>query len=433
MRKIVIGAVAVAMTMGLAACGSDDDGKDKGGDALDGKGKTLKVWIMEGTNPDAKPFFKELNAAFEKKTGAKVKVEYQQWATAQKKFTTAIEGGADQVPDVAEVGTTWVPQFAKTGALVDVTGDVKKAGLDSDLVEGLKDAGTLDGKQYGMPWYAGVRSIVYRKDIFEKHHLKAPTTWKELRDTAIALKKAEPGMTAFPVAGGAEMFTAPFVWGNGGQLAVEEGGKWKSAINSPEAVEGLKFYTDLALKDKVSPVKATTWLETDVAAEFTKGKVAMTIGGNWTPKALMAEAPELEGKLAAAPIPGKDGGLAKSFLGGSYLSTFNGHNKELAWEYVKLATTGEFATKWAEQTNYFPGTNSGVQAMADKKDPLVEPFAKQMIEGGATVPKSPAYGEIQATKVIVKMVQSILKGDMSVQEAADKAAEEMDAAFAKSE
>ncbi|MEV6103330.1 sugar ABC transporter substrate-binding protein [Streptomyces sp. NPDC051940] len=433
MRKIVIGAVAVAMTMGLAACGSDDGGSDKGGSALDGKGKTLKVWIMEGTNPNAKPFFDELNAAFEKKTGAKVKVEFQQWKSAQTKFTTAIEGGADQVPDVAEVGTTWVPQFAKTGALVDVTGEVKEAGLDSDLVEGLKDAGTLDGKQYGMPWYAGVRSIVYRKDIFEKHGLKAPTTWAELEATAKTLQKEEPGMIAFPVAGGAEMFAAPFVWGGGGQLAVEEGGTWKSAINSPESVKGIEFYTGLATKDKVSPAKATTWTEAEVKDEFVKGKVAMTISGNWTPKAFIEANKDLDGKLAAIPIPGETGGVSKSFLGGSYLSTFNGHNKELAWEYVKMATTGEFAAKWAEQTNYFPGTNSGVQAIADKKDPLVEPFAKQMIEGGATVPKTPAYGEIQATQVVTKMVQSILKGEASVQEAADKAAEEMDAAFAKSE
>ncbi|MFF1422115.1 sugar ABC transporter substrate-binding protein [Streptomyces sp. NPDC058280] len=414
------------MTLSLAACG----GGDSGDDASSGKGKTLTVWIMEGTNPDARPFFNEVSAAFKKKTGATVKVEYQQWATAQKKFTTAIEGGPSQVPDVAEVGTTWIPQFADTGGLVDVTDEVKKSGLGTDLVEGLADAGTLDGKQFGMPWYAGVRALVYRKDIFDKHHLKAPTTWKELRDTALVLKEKEPDMIPFPVAGGAEMFAAPFVWGAGGELAKEEGGTWKSAINSPESVKGIQFYTDLAKKDGLSPAKVTTWTEKEVATDFQKGKIAMSISGSWTPKAFVEAAPDLEGKLAAAPIPGQDGGLSKSFLGGSYLSTFKGENQALAWEFVKLVTTGEFATKWSDQSNYFPGQNSLLKKVQEKNDPLVAPFAQQMTEAGATVPKTPAYGEIQASQVVQKMVQSILTGKKSVQAAADQAAREMDKIFA---
>lgn len=426
MRKYAIGATVMAMTLSLAACG----GGDSGDDASSGKGKTLTVWIMEGTNPDARPFFNEVSAAFKKKTGATVKVEYQQWATAQKKFTTAIEGGPSQVPDVAEVGTTWIPQFADTGGLVDVTDEVKKSGLGTDLVEGLADAGTLDGKQFGMPWYAGVRALVYRKDIFDKHHLKAPTTWKELRDTALVLKEKEPDMIPFPVAGGAEMFAAPFVWGAGGELAKEEGGTWKSAINSPESVKGIQFYTDLAKKDGLSPAKVTTWTEKEVATDFQKGKIAMSISGSWTPKAFVEAAPDLEGKLAAAPIPGQDGGLSKSFLGGSYLSTFKGENQALAWEFVKLVTTGEFATKWSDQSNYFPGQNSLLKKVQEKNDPLVAPFAQQMTEAGATVPKTPAYGEIQASQVVQKMVQSILTGKKSVQAAADQAAREMDKIFA---
>jgi N,N'-diacetylchitobiose transport system substrate-binding protein len=284
-----------------------------------------------------------------------------------------------------------------------------------------------------MPWYAGVRSIVYRKDIFDKHGLKAPTSWQELRETAKILQEKEPKMTAFPVAGGAEMFATAFIWGAGGELATQDGDSFTSAINSPEAVEGLRFYTDLARKEKVSPAKATTWIETDVMDSFNKGDVAMTIAGNWTPPGTIDANPELEGKLAATPIPGPDGGMSPSFLGGSYMSTFNGNNKDLAWEYVKLATTGKFAARWAKETNYFPGTNTDLRKMADAGDPLIEPFARQMMEAGATVPKSPAYGEIQASKVVPRMVQSILKGDASVQEAADKAAGEMDDIFAKSE
>ncbi|MFD6416740.1 extracellular solute-binding protein [Streptomyces sp. NPDC060194] len=431
-RRVLAAGIALTLGMTATACGGDSGDKAEGG-STDGKGKTLTVWIMEGTNPDAKPFFAEAAAAFKKKTGATVKVEYQQWATAQKKFTTAIEGGPKQVPDVAEVGTTWVPQFAATGGLVDVSAEVEKSGLSDDLVEGLKDAGTLDGKQYGMPWYAGVRSVLYRKDVFEKHNLKAPTSWTELQAAAKTLKEKEPKMVSFPVAGGAEMYATTFIWGAGGELATEQDGKWKSAINSPEAVKGIQFYTDLAKKDKVSPAKVNTWTEKEVGDAWKAGEVAMSISGNWTPKAFTDANPDLKDKLGAVPMPGPDGGMSRSFLGGSYLSTFKGENQKLAFEFVKLLTTGEFASKWAKETNYFPGQNSELEKIAAAKDPLVEPFATQMLEAGATVPKTKAYGEIQASQVVTGMIQSILNGKMGVQAAADKAAKDMDAIFAKSE
>ncbi|MEB8339547.1 sugar ABC transporter substrate-binding protein [Streptomyces endophyticus] len=432
MNRRVIAATGTALALGLTATACGGGGSEADG-GTDGKGKTLSVWIMEGTNPDAKPFFKEAAAAFEKKTGAKIKVEYQQWASAQRKFTTAIEGGADQVPDVAEVGTTWVPGFADKGALVDVSKEVDEAGLTDDLVPALKDAGTLGGKQYGMPWYAGVRSVVYRKDIFEKHKIKPPTNWEELGSAAKTLKKEEPKMLAFPVAGGAEMFATPFIWGAGGELAVKKGGKWKSGINSKKSVEGITAYTDLALKDKVSPAKVNTWTEKEVGDAWNKGEVAMSFSGNWTPKAFTAANPDLKGKLGAIPIPGKDGGMSPSFLGGSYLSAFKTDKQALSWEFIKLLTTGKFAKKWAEQSSYLPPTNTDLDKMPDKDNALVKPFVKQFKDGGASVPKAKSYTEIQATQVIPKMVQSILAGKSTPQQAADKAAKEMDAIFAQSE
>lgn len=62
-------------------------------------------------------------------------------------------------------------------------------------------------------------------------------------------------------------------------------------------------------------------------------------------------------------------------------------------------------------------------------DALTAPFAKQMIEGGATVPVTPAYGEIQGKKTLAQMLQSILSGKKSVKQAADDAAKDMDKTF----
>lgn len=415
---IALGAVAA---LALAGCSAGD----KPAGAPDGKGKTITAWIMQGTNPDSSAYLDAVSKAFTEKTGAKVKFEEVQWADAHNRFVTAIAG--QTAPDVAETGTTWTPEFADAAALVPLDDYVaEEKGLADDLVKGLKEAGTYDGKLYGMPWYAGVRSIVYRADVYEELGLKAPTTWDEIVSNGEKIKAAHPDMAAFAVPGNAEFQVYPWVWGAGGEVAVKDGDKWKSELDSAKSQEGLTFYTDLALKHGFSTAGATTWKETDVRDAFTQGKVATMISGSWTPKSLLEANPELKGKIGVAVIPGQDGGIAPSVLGGSHLSIFEDSKEpELAWELVKLMTVGKFASEWADATGYFPGVESLMKDALASTDPLIAPFAKQMVEGGASVPVTPKFGAVQAKQTTNTMMQSILSGQKDVAAASKDAAAEM--------
>ncbi len=422
-RYLSIAMVAVA-ALGLTACASDSTGGESAA-PVDGKGQTLNVWIMQGTNPDSDEFFDKVSKAFTKKTGAKLDIESVQWADAHDRFVTAIAGNT--TPDVAETGTTWTAEFADAGALAPVGDNVKAAGIEDDLVKGLVESGTYDGELYGMPWYAGVRSIVYRTDVFDELGLTPPTTWQELVDVATVIKSQRPDLIPFPVPGDAEFLAYPWVWGAGGDISIKEGDKWVSGLASDKAREGIQFYTDLATKYGFSSAGATTWKETDVLDNFVQGKVAMAITGSWTPATILGKAPELEGKLGAIPIPGKDGGISPSVLGGSHLSVFNtAKNKDLAWEFVKMMTTGEFAEEWAGQSGYFPGLESLLKTTMESDDPLVKPFAEQMVDGGASVPVTPKFGAVQAKKVTNAMLQAILSGQKTVEVATTDAAKEMD-------
>jgi N,N'-diacetylchitobiose transport system substrate-binding protein len=420
----------LALTLGLAACGSssDDSSSPSAAGGKDYAGEKLTVWIMEGTNPDASAFFDEVEAAFTDQTGATLEIETQPWASAHDKFTTAIAG--DTTPDVAELGTTWTGEFAEIGALVDLSTWIKDADLGDDLVEGLVAPATYDGGQYGMPWYAGVRSIVYRTDLFEAAGLDVPTTWAELVDAGKALKAKNPDIIPFPVNGASQYPAMSFIWGAGGDLAKEKDGTWTSTINSPDAVRGLEFYTGLATTEGLSTAAATTWTEKDSLAAFEKGQVGMMVSGSWTPATILADAPDLEGKIGVFPIPGETSGYSDSFLGGSHLGIFAASEKQdLAWEFVQLMSTGKFAQQWGEQSGYFPGQTSLLDEVIAADDPLVAPFATQMVEAGRSVPVTPLYGQIQGKKTVETMLQSILSGNATVQEAADTAAADMDETF----
>ncbi|MDF2560783.1 MAG: sugar transporter substrate-binding protein, partial [Microbacterium sp.] len=383
MHKRILPAVALGAvaTLALAGCAG---GGDTG--STDGEGKELTVWIMKGTNPDATAFYDDVAEAFEKETGATVKIDEIQWADAHDRFVTSIAGGT--TPDIAETGTTWTAEFADAGALLPIDEYVDgEKGLRDDLVEGLEVAGTYEDELYGMPWYAGVRSLMYRADVFEELGLEAPKTWDDIVAAGDAIKAAKPDMLPFPVPGDAEFQVYPWVWGADGEIATKDGDTWTSELDSAESQAGIEFYTGLATEHGFSSAGATTWKETDLRDAFTQGNVAMMLSGSWTPNSLIEANPDLEGKIGAAVIPGQDGGIAPSVLGGSHLSIFNTtKNADLAWEFVKLVTTGEFAEQWSDETGYFPGVQSAMEEALASTDPLVAPFAEQMVDGGASVP-----------------------------------------------
>ncbi|MGP3970202.1 extracellular solute-binding protein [Streptomyces sp. 6N223] len=406
----------------LTACGDGGSGDDA---------ESLDVWIMEGTNPSAEPFFDDLKAAFRDRTGATLNIEFIQWSEAHDRITRAMAG--NELPDVAEIGSTWAAEFGAAGALADLSENIEADGLGDDLVPALEEAGTLDGAMYGMPWYAGTRSLMYRADIFAEHDLEPPTTWEELREVAVQLKELEPDMIPFPVAGGCEYCVDPFIWGAGGEIAEQNAdGEWQATINEPAAVEGIEFYTSLATEDDLSVAAADTWLETDQLESFQNGEAAMIINGNWSVATLLDADPAWEDKLGVVPIPGQEEGYSPSFVGGSLLGDFNSDQPDLAWQLIRMMSTGSFARQWADESGYFPGQQSELEAVQQQDDPLVTPFAVQMGEAGASVPVTDTYGAIQGEQIIPQMLQAILSGEKSVQDAADDAAAAMDETFGSS-
>ncbi|KNX37480.1 sugar ABC transporter substrate-binding protein [Luteipulveratus halotolerans] len=427
-RTTGVAAVA-ALGLLLAGCGDDGSGGSSGGGGDStgaggggaGGGKTITWWVMKGTNPDSTAFYNTAKATFKKQTGATLNIQEVEWADAHDKLVRTFAGGGG--PDVSEIGTTWNPEFAAAGGLVDLTDKINAAGLNKDLLPALKDSATYEGKQWGVGWYAGTRGIVYRKDVFDKLGLKPPTTWNELQQTVKTLKSKQPDMAAFPVAGGSAYAAAPFVWGAGGDFATQNGDQWKGALDTPQARAGLTFYTDLANKDGASTKGAATWKETDLLDSFTKGKAAMVIQGNWTPKAAVEKDPSLKGKIAAFAVPGKDGGMAPTFLGGSNLAMLKtSKNQDLAWKLIQMLTTGELSKQWADQTGFFPSTTSGMKTYANSSDPLVAPFAKAMMSAGKNVPGAPQWGAVEGEKTLTQMLQSILTGT-SVDDATTKASD----------
>lgn len=111
------------------------------------------------------------------------------WASAHDKIQTAIAAGT--VPDVIQMGTTWMADFADAFAPVPENFDL------SDFSAGPLEAGQVDGEQLGVPWYVDSHVLYYRTDIAEQAGWKfiqwmtEPETQIEWYKTATVLPSSQ--------------------------------------------------------------------------------------------------------------------------------------------------------------------------------------------------------------------------------------------------
>ena len=222
-RGVVLAAV-------VAACGGGDDEPSSEAGAEAGKLEgSISVWIMDPGSPKIQGVVKQYGTDFEAENpGTKVDIQFVPWAQAHDKFVTAIAGG--KVPDVAEMGTTWTPEFADQGGLARAAASIG----EGEYVSSLVDAATLNEKVYGKPWYAGARSLIYRKDMLEKAGVEPPKTWDELMAAAKAIKAKVKGVYPARLHRAlTEHMYLPTIWQAGGEIATQDGDTWKRALNTP--------------------------------------------------------------------------------------------------------------------------------------------------------------------------------------------------------
>ena len=424
--KWLAAAAVLAAVSAFAACGSGDDDEGQQQGAAAGSGElsgSIDVWIMDPGSPALQGVIKGYATDFQAEhAGTTVNVQFVPWAQAHDKFVTAIAGG--KVPDVAEMGTTWTPEFADQGAFLEV--DKAASG---DYVSSLVDAATLDDKVWGKPWYAGARGLIYRKDVLKKAGVEPPKTWDELRTVAEAIKAKVPDIFPIGYTGLTEHMYLPTIWQAGGEIATEDGETWKAALDSPEAVEAIDFYTGF-YKDGLTPKDAIGWEEPDAQEAFINGDIAMLIAGGWGYNAIVDTKPALEKKIGTSLEPAGPSGDRTAFAGGSHLVVFNeSENKDLANAFVDYMLRPDQLNKFTSQVGFLPGTVAGIRSSGYLEDPIRKPFAEQLLDHSNVYPPSPRWGALEGANIFDGEIQKVMKGQQTAQQAAKNLATKMDEEF----
>lgn len=419
-------AVVTTLAIMVTACGGSDEPASKassggGGGKLEG---SISVWIMDPGSPKIQGVVNQYGTDFEAAhPGTKVDIQFVPWAQAHDKFVTAIAGG--KVPDVAEMGTTWTPELADQGALLEQPGIG-----EGEYVSSLVDAATLNGKVYGKPWYAGARALLYRKDFLEQAGVEPPKTWDDVMAAAKAVKAKVKGVYGIGTTGLSEHMYLPTIWQAGGEIATQDGETWKSALNSPQAAEAIDYYASF-YRQGLAPKAAIGWEEPDAQTAFINGDVAMLIAGGWGYNSIIATKPELEEKIGTELTPTGPSGKGTAFAGGSHLVQFTeSGNHELSAAFIDFMLQADQLNKFTGEIGFLPGTTAGIESSGYLEDTQRKPFAEQLLKASAVYPPSPKWGGLEGANIFDGQIQKVMKGEESAQDAVAELAQKMDEEFA---
>lgn len=407
-------AVLACLALIVGACGTNNSGGAASGSAgpasqapavsapaeLTG---SLTVWAMGNEGVKLKTL---ADAFVAEHPGVTVNVTPVDWGQAVAKIQTAIAG--KQTPDVSQMGTDMMGQFAATGAFEPVP-----ANFDATtFFESAWNTNVVDGTVYGVPWYVETRLLYYRTDIAEKAGITtAPATWDDL--TAMAKALQDKGGAKWGISLGTKNWQEylPFLWSNGGDV-VDETGKY--TLNSPQAVEALAYYQSF-FKDKLSPSSVPEGF--DITPAFVSGTHPMFFSGPWHLGLIKdAGGAGFESKWAIAPMPKKVS--STSFLGGSNLVVYkNSPNKDLAWAFVQYLTDAKTQVAWYQDVTDLPAVQAAWDDQALKDDPNVAKFGEQLSDTRAQ-PATATWSELGVA--LNTVLEKLTTGGMTPQEAADE-------------
>ncbi|MEV0211549.1 extracellular solute-binding protein [Streptomyces sp. NPDC050788] len=405
--RMLAGVSALVIAGGLSACSG---GSGSSGDLADGT-TTIDVWLMRDSI--SAQFQKEFVKGFEAAhPHIKVKVQIQEWDGIGNKVTAAL--ASNDAPDVIETGNTQVAQFAQSGGLLDLSDKVDELG-GSNWLKGLAEPGAYDGKQYGIPYYAANRVVIYRTDLFKKAGVD-PAAIKTRDQWIAATKKLNSsGSQGIYLPGQMWYALAGFIWDEGGDLATRTGGTWKGTLDTPQARRGMDFYKKLQALGK-GP-KDSDEAEPPQAEVMAKGQVAQIISTPGGANVVTQNNPDLKGKLGFFPIPGKTAARPGSvFIGGSDLVIPAASGKQdAAFTFVKDLTGDAWQRKLAAAMSYVPNKTTLADAVAS--DPGASAMAVGAAVGRAT-PNTPGWAAVEAKNPIKDYMTAVLTGGNAKAEAA---------------
>lgn len=345
-----------------------------------------------------------------------IRVEVQQlpWSAAHEKLLTAFVGRS--TPDLAQLGNTWVSEFAAIRALQPLPPRLTApasatAALDSTVFfRGIWRTNVIDDVCYGIPWYVDTRVLFYRKDILAAAGYDSmPATWEGWRAAMQAIRR-QGGQNRYAIFLPINEWLVPVVLGlqAGSPLLADDA--TRGAFRGPQFRQAFDFLLGL-YRDGLAPPVSNNEIA-NMYQEFGRGYFAMQITGPWNLGEFRRRLPaELQDAWGTAPLPGPvPGAPGVSTAGGCSLVLFReSKHQDAAWKLISYLSRPDVQLRFFELTGDLPARR---EAWTDPRlaDPKVAAFGRQL-QSVSPTPKIPEW-ELIATRV-QERVELAVRGAVS--------------------
>lgn len=356
----------------LAGCG-----------AREAEQTTLDFWAMGSEGERVQALLPE----FERRhPGIRVRVQQIPWSAAHEKLLTAHVGGT--LPDVFQLGNTWLPEFAALRALAPLDDALPAAGME-DIFPGVLAANRIGNHLYGLPWYVDTRLLFYRADLLQRAGIdRPPRTWSEwlaALHRVKALTGRPPLLLPF-----AEWQTLVALGLQQQAGLLRDEGRFGD-FRAPAFRAAFAFYLRL-FREGLAEVAGEAQAG-NVYQAFARGRIAFLVSGPWNLGEFERRLPgDLRGAWATAPLPVPDGTPypGASIAGGASLAIrADSRQPEAARALVAfLLETGQQIAFYRE-TGDLPVRMSAWTMAGLHKAPRVAAFWRQLqdVRGVPAIPE----------------------------------------------
>ncbi len=329
------------------------------------------------------------------------------------KVTAATVAGS--LPDTLMVAAERFADLLAMGALTDITERVEGWEARSELPDDRFAGMSRDGKVYGVPAFAFVQWLYYRKDWFDEAGIAVPTTWEELGEAARRLSDPANGRYGFGMRGGAggQNFIIDIMDAWGSPIINEAG---EVGLDRERAIEGLTWYTDL-YKDQAVPPSAPNDSFRQIMEAFQTGQTAMVWHhtGSFRDISNMLEPGVEFGTMA---VPSGPNGRRIGRVSYAFNSISKPDNADAAWQWLTFWNNSDAAVAFLEETGYFPANPKVAEDPRIADNPLYAPAA-ETLSFGSLPPSAPGLAG-WSENIALPALQRIMIGEASVEEAVDE-------------
>jgi len=385
---------------------------------------TLEFWTV---GPEGEAFAQLLPEFEQANPDIDVRVQRIPLTAAHEKLLTAYAG--DSLPDVVQIGNTWIAEFAALHALVPLQSRVAPSKVihADDYFASAWATNVIDGTLYGIPWYIDTRLLFYRADLLRDAGFDTPprnrAEWRAQMDAIRATSHGTRWGALLPTNEYDQLLALAL---QQHVPLLRDGGRYGN-FGSAAFKRTLAFYADLFKRGDLPD-----WTNVQVGnpwQAFGRGEFVFYLSGPWNIGEFRKRLPaSQQGEWSTAQLPGPNGPGDSVAYGSSLVILRHSKHQDAAWTLIEYLSRPDVQVRFYELLGDLPARRSAWESPALKGDPKLRAFRAQL-EHMRPAPQVPEWEQI------VNMMQQVaaraVAGELTVDEAAAQMDTQADAILAK--